>query len=163
MALTDLIPWGRQRSLAPTRFVEENDPFLALHRNMNRMLDDFSSSFGLPAMSRNAWQAGWPHIEVKNSDKEVAVIAELPGMEQKDVELSLLDGVLTLKGEKKSETENPLYSERWHGQFQRSIQLGPEIDPEKVNAAFKNGVLTVTLGKRPEAQSQVRRIAISAG
>jgi HSP20 family protein len=83
-------------------------------------------------------------------------------MEEKDVELSLRDGVLTLKGEKQAETNGSVYSERWHGSFQRSIDLGPDVDPDKVTASFKNGVLTVTLGKRPEAQSQVKRIPIKA-
>jgi HSP20 family protein len=161
MALTDLMPWNRHRAIAPARFTDEADPFLALHRGMTRMLDDFSSSFGVPAVG-TAMTAGWPRIEVKDGEKEVSVVAELPGLEQKDVELSLHDGLLTLKGEKKSESGNALYSERWHGQFQRSIQLGPEIDPENVSAAFKNGVLTVTLGKRAESQSAVKRIAITA-
>jgi HSP20 family protein len=104
---------------------------------------------------------GWPRVEVGENNNEVKVVAELPGMEQKDVEVSLHDGVLTLKGEKKSESDNALYSERWHGQFQRSPQLGPDVDPDKVNASFKNGVLAVTLAKRPEAQSQVKRIPIN--
>jgi HSP20 family protein len=90
------------------------------------------------------------------------VVAELPGMEEKDVELTLRDGVLTLKGEKQAETNGSVYSERWHGSFQRSIDLGPDVDPDKVRASFKNGVLTVTLGKRPEAQAQVKRIPIKA-
>ena len=68
---------------------------------------------------------------------------------------------MTLKGEKKTETNGAVYSERWHGAFERTVQLGPDVDPDKINAEFKNGVLTVTLGKRPEAQRQVKRIAIN--
>ncbi len=162
MALTDLIPWGRNRSLAPTRFSEDSDPFLSLHRDMNRVLDEFTRGFGVAAPSRSDWSAAWPHVEVNESDTEVKVAAELPGMEQKDIEVSLQDGMLMLKGEKKSESEGALYSERWHGQFQRSLQLGPDVDPDKVDASFKNGVLTVTMAKRPEAQRQVKRIPISS-
>lgn len=69
--------------------------------------------------------------------------------------------MLTLKGEKQAETNGSVYSERWHGSFQRSIDLGPDVDPSKVTASFKNGVLAVTLG-RPEAQTQVKRIPINA-
>ncbi len=161
MALTDLVtdwvPWGRNRALGNPRMADENDPFVALQRSMNRIFDDFSSGFGMPALTRGAW----PRVEIQAAGDAVKVIADLPGLEEKDIELSLHDGVLTLKGEKKSEREGALYSERWHGQFQRSVQLGPEVDPDNVNAAFKNGVLTVTIAKKPEARTQVRRIPIS--
>jgi HSP20 family protein len=144
-----------------SRFGEDSDPFVALQRNMNRILDDFTRGFGVPTPARFGVSGAWPHVEVSETEKEVKVVAELPGMEQNDIKLSLQDGVLTLTGEKKSESEGALYSERWHGQFKRSLQLGSDVDPEQVNAAFKNGVLTVTLAKRPEAQSQVKRIPIS--
>ena len=88
-------------------------------------------------------------------------MAELPSLEQKDIEVTLHDGMLTLKGEKQSESNGTVYSERWHGRFERSLQLGPDVDPDKVNAAFKNGVLTITVAKRPEAQRQVKRIPIT--
>lgn len=161
MALTDLVPWGRNHPANPQQFVEGGDSFLALHREMNRMLDNFARSFG---MSMPAQFGTWPHIEVSETDKEVKVVAELPGLEEKDVDVSLHEGLLTLKGEKKAESgDGKLYTERWHGQFQRSLQVGPDVDPDKVNAAFKNGVLTVTLAKRPDAQQRVKRIPISTG
>jgi HSP20 family protein len=163
MALTDLVPWGRNCSVATQRFSDDGDPLLALHREMNRMLDDFARGFGMGLPARFGASGTWPHVEVSETDKEVKVVAELPGLEQKDVEVSLHDGVLTLKGEKKQESDGTLYTERWHGQFQRSLQIGPDVDPDRVSAAFKNGVLTVTLAKRPEAQSQVKRIPISNG
>lgn len=160
MALTDLVPWGRNRSISSPRMPDDSDPFVALQQNMNRIFDDFSSGFGLPAVARGGWAGTWPRVEIHETGNAVKVTADLPGLEEKDIELSLHEGVLTLKGEKKSETENALYSERWHGQFQRSVQLGPEVDPENVTAAFKSGVLTVTLAKKPEAQTQVKRIPI---
>jgi len=163
MALTDLVPWGRNRSVAAPRLAEDGDPFLTLHREVNRMFDDFARGFGLGTPTRAGVSGTWPHVEVSETDREIKVIAELPGLEQKDVELSLHDGVLTLKGEKKSESNGALYSERWHGQFQRSLQLGSDPDPDKVTATFKNGVLTVLLAKRAEAQHQVKRIPIGNG
>ena len=162
MALTDLLPFGRNRSLVPG-VSEDRDPFFALHRDMNRLLDEFTRGFGVPSFARNSWASTWPHVEVSETDTEVKVAAELPGLEEKDVDLSLHDGVLTIKGEKTSQTEGALYSERWQGQFQRSIQVGPNVDPEKVTATFKNGVLSITLVKRVEAQAQVKRIPIAAG
>jgi HSP20 family protein len=161
MALTNLIPWGRDRSVTAPRFSEESDPFVALHRDVNRILDDFTRGFGVPTPARFGLAGSWPHVEVSETEKEVKVVADLPGMEQNDIKPWLQDGVLTLTGEKKSESDGALYSERWHGQFQRSLQLGPDVDPDQVSASFKNGVLTVILAKRPEAQSQAKRIPIS--
>ena len=160
MAITDLIPWTRTRTLPGSRQTEEH-PVLALHREMNRVFDNFFRGFDWP-MSTPAWSVGsWPHVEISDTGDAVKLVAELPGMEEKNIELTLHDGVLTLKGEKKSDTNGAVYSERWHGQFERTVQLGPDVDPDKVKAEFKNGVLTVTVGKRPEAQSQVKRIPIA--
>jgi HSP20 family protein len=142
---------------------DDGDPFLALHREVNRMFDDFARGFGMGLPARFGGATSWPHIDVSETDKEVKIAAELPGLDQKDVELSLADGVLTLKGEKKAERNGAQYSERWHGQFQRSLQIGPDVDPDKVTAGFKDGVLTITLAKRPEAQRQVKRIPIGNG
>lgn len=161
MAFSDLTPWAsRPQALSP-RSREEADPFQVLGREMNRLFDSFSRGFGFPAAARGGqWSGTWPRVEVSETDAEVKVVAELPGLEEKDVELTLRDGVLTIKGEKVSQSKGALYSERWHGQFQRSIQVGPAVDPDKVGAGFKNGVLSVTLVKRPEAQAQVKRIPI---
>ncbi len=161
MAITDLLPFARIRPLAAPPAAADGEAFFTLHRDMNRILDEFTRGFGMPSAPRPAWSATWPHIEISETEAEVRVVAEVPGLEENDIELSLHDGVLTLKGEKKAETKGPIYSERWQGQFQRSLQLGPDIDPEKVVASFKNGVLTVTLAKRAETQNPVKRIAIN--
>ena len=161
MPITDLIPWNRNRNMPAPRQGEEH-PFLALHREMNRMFDNFFRGFDGATSTTPGWSVGgWPHVEISETDNEVKLVAELPGIEEKDIELTLNEGMLTLKGEKKSETDGAVYSERWHGQFERTIRLGPDVDPDKVKAEFKNGVLTVTVGKRPEAQRQVKRIAIN--
>ena len=90
--------------------------------------------------------------------------AEVPGLEEKDIEVLLDDGVLTLKGEKRSETEdkNKQFSERFYGHFERRIPLGVEVEEDKVEARFKNGVLNVVLPKSPNSQSQVKRIEIKS-
>jgi HSP20 family protein len=160
MALTDLIPWPRGRSLE-TSFGDEHDPFTALQRDMNRLFDEFTRGFGMPSPNRPTWSTSWPHVDVSETPTEVTVTAELPGLEDKDVEVSLHDGRLTIKGEKTTQTEGSVYSERWQGKFRRSIQLGADVDPDKVTAGFRKGVLTVTCAKRPEAQTQVKKIPIS--
>ena len=160
MAIGDLIPWNRNRNVpAP----QQSDPFVTFRREMDRLFDNFFRGFDLPMIGTPGWSVGgWPHVEISETDSEVKLVAELPGMEQKDVDLTFNDGMLTLKGEKKAETNGAVYSERWHGQFERTVQLGPDVDPDKINAEFKNGVLTVTVGKRPEAQRQVKRITINS-
>lgn len=94
--------------------------------------------------------------------KEIKVNAELPGLEDKDVKIELTNGVLTISGEKKTEMEDKdrLFSERYYGRFERRIPV-EDVDEDEVSASFKNGVLTVTLPKAPQAQSKVKRIAVN--
>ncbi|HSK40438.1 MAG TPA: Hsp20/alpha crystallin family protein [Arenibaculum sp.] len=163
MSVRDLIPWGRERSPS-VRGGEIGDPFVSLHREMNRLFDDFFRGFDgrLPSVGSGGF--GWPQTDVVETDQEYRVTAELPGLEEKDVELTFQDGVLTLRGEKRTEHEDreTLHSERFHGRFQRSLAIGPDVDQDKVNASFRNGVLTVVLPKSPEAASKARRIRIEA-
>jgi len=159
MNLKSLVPWvARDRGDAAVRFTNDS-PIVAMHREMNRVFDDFFRGFDQPLSTRS--QTDWPRVEVRETDKEFKVHAELPGMEESDVEVTYDDGVLTLKGEKRAEEETPLYSERWAGSFERQIALNDKVDPNNVKATFKNGVLTVILGKKPEAQRQVKRIEIN--
>jgi HSP20 family protein len=104
-------------------------------------------------------------LELAETDKAVTVSAEIPGLDEKDVEVTLADGVLTIRGEKKSEIEDKQrqFSERSYGRFERRIAIGREVDEDKVEASFRNGVLTVTLPKTERAQSRARRIAINGG
>jgi HSP20 family protein len=163
MSVRDLVPWNRGRDVAVRRG-EEANPFLALHREMNRLFDDVFRGFDLTPFGFDRGferTIGWPNIEVSDTDKEMKVTAELPGLEQKDVELELANGVLAIKGEKKTETEGKdrLFSERYYGRFERRIPV-EDIDEEKVSASFRNGLLTVTLPKTAQAQREVKRIAI---
>jgi HSP20 family protein len=161
MALRDLIPWkDSSRNLAVQRN-ETGNPLLALHREMNRMFDEAFRSFDISSFGSSG-MIGWPSVELNETDKEVKVVAELPGLDQNDVALELSDGVLTISGEKKSETEDKqrFFSERYYGRFERRVPVD-DVDQEKVAASFKNGVLTVTLPKLPTAQRKVNRIAIN--
>ena len=163
MAVRDLIPWGRSGSSAPTRYGEGADPFVTLRREMDRLFDDAFRGFGVPSLGfgRNG---GWPSVEVSETDKDVTVTAELPGLDEKDVEVLLAEGVLTIRGEKKSETEDKdrHYSERYYGRFERRVALPGEVDEDKVQASFKNGILTVTMPKSAKAQEHVKRIPLNS-
>lgn len=167
MNVRDLIPWGRS-SQAPISYRDsEQNPFLALHREMNRLFDDAFRGFEprLPASFGNfpAFGGAWPNVEITDKDQEVLVTAELAGLEEKDVEILLDNGVLTLRGEKRAESEDKdkQFSERFYGRFERRIPLGYELDESKVDATFKNGLLRIVLPKTEKAQSAGKRIAIN--
>lgn len=164
MAITDLIPFGRSREMT-TRRSEDYNPIFTLHREMNCLFDDVFRGFdAAPFSSRFVEGAmNWPSIEVSATDKDVKVTAELPGLNENDVQVELANGVLSIKGEKKTETEDKdrRFSERYYGRFERRIPI-EDVDPDKVSAAFKNGVLTVTMPKLPQAESNVKRIAINS-
>jgi HSP20 family protein len=140
----------------------EGNPFLSLHREMNRLFDDAFRSFDVAPFG-SAHIMGWPNVEVSETDKEVKVTAELPGLEQKDVAVELANGMLTISGEKKSETEDKerRFSERYYGRFERRIPVD-DIETDKVDASFHNGVLTVKLPKSPTAKEKVKKIAIKS-
>jgi HSP20 family protein len=169
MNVRDLIPWGRDNGTrTPTLYRDgDRDPFLSLHREVNRLFDDVFRGFDspLPSLGRfSSFGGNWPSVEVSDGEKEIRVTAEVPGLDEKDIEVLLDDGVLTLKGEKRSDTEdkNRQFSERFYGIFERRIPIGYEVEDDKVDARFNNGVLTVTLPKTAKAQSQARRIEIKS-
>jgi len=165
MNMRDLIPWGRNHQATPSRYREEGDPFMTLHREMNRLFDDVFRSFDMAPFGALGRLAAWPSVEVVENDKDVRISAELPGLDEKDVEVLMGEGVLTIRGEKKSEVEDKerAFSERSYGRFERRIPLPWEVQEDKIDAAFRNGVLTVTLPKSAESRPQVKRIAINRG
>lgn len=168
MSVRDLIPWGRSGNQTPAVFRDDDrNPFLSLHREVNRLFDDVFRSFEsrLPAFGAlSSFGGGWPNVEISETDKEIKVTAEVPGLDENDVEVLLDGGVLTLRGEKRSETEDRdrQFSERFYGRFERRIPLGVEVEEDAVDARFRNGVLSIVLPKSARAQSQVKRIAIKS-
>ncbi|MBO1905742.1 Hsp20/alpha crystallin family protein [Microvirga sp. 3-52] len=165
MNMRDLIPWGRNQQTTPSRYRDEGDPFLTLHREMNRLFDDVFRGFDMVPFGGMSRMAGWPHMEVVENDKDVRISAELPGLEDKDVEILMGDGVLTIRGEKKSEIEDKerAFSERTYGRFERRIPLAWEVEEDKIDASFRSGVLTLTLPKSAESRPEARRITINRG
>ena len=168
MNMRDLIPWGRNPQTTPSRYREEGDPFMTLHREMNRLFDDVFRTFDMAPFGLSGStgrMGGWPHVEVVESDKDIRVSAELPGMDEKDVEVLMGDGVLTIRGEKKSEIDDKdrAFSERYYGRFERRIPLAWDVEEDKIDASFRNGVLTVTMPKSAQSQPNVKRIAVNSG
>jgi HSP20 family protein len=162
MAIKDLIPWNNRGREAAFQRASDVHPFFTLHREMNRMFDDVFRGFDLAPFGTTLApdRLGWPRIDIDETDKEVRVTAELPGLDDKDVSLEIANGVLSISGEKKLELEDKArrFSERYYGRFERRIPL-EHVDEDKASAAFKNGVLTITVPKSAEANN-VRRIAI---
>ena len=140
----------------------EWDPFTPLRREMERLFDSFGRDYRWPAPMGHGAMA--PSIDVSETDNELKVEAELPGVDEKDVEVTISENLLTIKGEKKAEKEEKKKDfhlvERSYGAFARSVNLPFAADPGKSKASFKNGVLTVTLPKPPEAKTKAKKIAI---
>src|ERR1700758_3620146 len=163
MGIRDLVPWTKDRQLSTGQ--QALDPFLTLHREMNRLFDDVFRGFGplsrvgSPLMEG---QFGWPRLELSETDKAVTVSAELPGLSEKDVQVEIANGVLSIRGEKKTERSNgsKFFSERYYGSFERQIPL-EGVEENKAQADFKNGVLTVTLPKSEQSNRNVKHIAIN--
>ncbi len=162
--IRDLLPSVWRRGESPLRKDEEH-PFYALQREMDKVFDNFFRSFDLaPFGQRESSSTFYPSIDVKDGEKEVIVKAELPGMEEKDVEVSLSDDALTISGEKKEEREEKgrdyWHKETSYGSFRRVIPLPDGLDAEKADARFKNGVLTITLPKLEAKLAKSKKIAI---
>lgn len=161
MAFRDLIPWTKNQELAPAR--DNFDPFLTLHREMNRLFDEVFRGFGSTGLSPvMEGRFGWPKVELSESDRALTISAELPGMTEKDVQIEIANGILTIRGEKKSERdgEGKYFTERYYGAFERQIPLD-DVQEDKAQASFKNGVLTISLPKSDKPREGVRRIAIN--
>jgi HSP20 family protein len=138
---------------------------------MDRLFDSFMGGLPtFPSMFGPSGTRGFgltPSLDVKETDKDIVVEAELPGLEDKDISLTMQNGVLTIKGEKRldhdEQREDYHVMERRYGSFQRSLQVPDTVDEDKVDARFENGVLTITLPKRPEAAKEQRKIDIKKG
>jgi len=164
MQIKDLIPWSRKEvEGAPSRRSEE--PVLSLQREMNRVFESFWNRFERPLMGVDGG-FGAPRADVVETEKAVEVSVELPGLDAKDLQVSLTEDVLTIKGEKKAEREESAtgryLSERSYGSFYRAISLPPGVATDGAKAEFKKGVLTVSLPKTPEAQAKVKKIEVTS-
>jgi HSP20 family protein len=148
--MKSLIPWRRTTGLL--------EPFRL------EMEDLFERFFGLEEGGNGSAKAWAPRVDVEETDKEILVKADLPGVDPKDVDIAVAEGALVLKGEKKEVKEEKKKNyhrvERFAGQFYREIPLPAGTDAEKISAASAKGVITVTIPKKPEAQP--KKIAVKA-
>jgi len=162
MALRDLAPWHHGKSAGTPALSD-------LHREVDRVFDNFWSNFGAPSLFGDSGGVLGVDLKVDTSedDKAYHVTAELPGMSEKDVEVTFADNTLTISGEKKEEKEvrekDYHRRERSFGSFRRSFTLPAEVDEEKISAAFKDGVMTIELPKSKTARKQAKKITISRG
>jgi HSP20 family protein len=128
------------------------------------MFDGFFDGFGRSGRSLTGWSDVTPTMDLAESDKEILITAELPGLDEKDFEVTVAGDVLTLKGEKKSEHEqrngDSYYAERRYGSFSRSVRLPFEVKDEAVEAKYDKGVLTVRVPKPADLQRPVKRIEV---
>ena len=143
------------------------EPFASFRQEMDKLFDDFfAPARGAAAPSGNGGGIIRPSIEMKEDDKAYHVTAELPGLDMKDIAIDMRENTLSISGEKKSEKtetrDQTHYTERSYGRFERVVALPEEVDTDKVDASFKNGVLTINLPKNPKAQEKTRHIQIKA-
>ncbi len=150
--MTSIIPWVRSSS----------NPLSQFRSELQEMFDRFSDDLSFPnGDALKAWQ---PRVDVEETDKEITVKADLPGVDPKDIEVQVVNGVLTLKGEKKEEKEEKKKNyhrvERFVGSFYRAIPLPAGADADKVVATTTKGVITVTVPKK--AEMQPKKIAVKS-
>lgn len=160
MAIKDIVPFGKKN--VPGRH-EEDHPFAVLRREMDSLFDNFFRSFDLEPFGGR--ERGFsPKVDISENDKEINISAELPGMDEKDIDISLQDDVLSIKGEKKEEKEDKgkdyYRMERVYGSFIRTIPLPAEVETDKIAARFRKGVLSITLPKTARAVQETKKIAV---
>ncbi len=154
------------KDLLPSIWKRDDNPVYSLQKEMNTIFDDFFKRSDLMPFEREPKRFGTfsPSVDVKDNSKDVTIKAELPGMDEKDIEVSLTEGAITIKGEKKEEKEdkgkNYYRMERSYGSFSRTIPLPTGIDSEKASAVFKKGVLTITIPKTEEAKAKIKKIKV---
>ncbi len=167
--MNHILPWKKRRE--ETALSPADAPAALLHSRMNDLMDEFFREFETPwgglMPSPGRGGARFPSLDVSETDTEIQVHAELPGMSEKDIEVTLDDGSLTLHGEKKQEREDKSRTyhvvERSWGEFHRVIPIPSGVDTGKVKATFKDGILRVTLPKTEDARSRKKVVTVQAG
>ncbi len=145
------------------------DPFYRLQHEMNRLFDDAFGGSGLPAAFRPGEDgARFPKLDVHESDAAIDIEAELPGVNEDDLDVQITDNLLTIRGEKKFERKDEKdgeykLMERSYGSFSRSMSLPFSVNPDAVEATFRDGVLKLTLPKPSDAVERARKISIKRG
>ena len=161
MNLKSLIPVGRDRGIAAPA-----NPFMSLQREIDRLFDDFSRGFPTFPSFGDGKAELLPSMDVTETDKQIQITAELPGLEEKDVQINVADNLLTIRGEKKSEKEEKdkdyRLIERSYGSFERTLELPDGVNADAIQASIAKGVLTVTVPKPAPAQSKKIEVKAAA-
>jgi HSP20 family protein len=169
MASRSLTPYSQNTQMS--RWGGNTDPFRAMRHEMNRLFGDAFGGFGLPtlfgaALGQMPAETLAPQMNVSETEQEIHITAELPGIDPKDVEVLLADDRLTIRGEMRAERDekdrNYHVMERSQGAFSRSLRLPFAADPSQVKAEFKNGVLTLTIQKPKEVLEKQHRIEVQS-
>src|SRR5882757_7250400 len=160
MAIRDLIPFSRESGMTPSPWRDEWSSVGSFRREMDRLFDDLVRA---PTFTRfgelgGGLSTGFPRLDVKEKDDELLITAEVPGLTEKDVDLIVDNGMLTISGEKKGEKEEKGYSERFYGRFERQVPLPTSVDEAHCRADFNDGLLTIHLPKSREAEASKKRI-----
>ncbi|NNE40371.1 MAG: Hsp20/alpha crystallin family protein [Marinicaulis sp.] len=156
--------FNRSRNAPTLRESDRADPFVQFHHEMNRLFDDFFDDFGAPSYFTGDRDASRPiHIDIHDKGKAFEIEAELPGVDEDDIDVELVDNVLTIQGKKNYEKtdQDGDFVSRGVSSFHRSMSLPFDVDPDEINAKFKNGVLKLRLRKPPELESRRKKISIS--
>ncbi|HMO51937.1 MAG TPA: Hsp20/alpha crystallin family protein [Kiritimatiellia bacterium] len=167
----NLIPWRKKKHEVEVLRPEQDDPTYDLTRGMADMMDHFfrrfDADFGGSLLRGDFASSATPRLDIAETGEEVTVTADLPGLDEKDIQVSLDGDLLTLRGERRHEHEDKRKNyhriERSYGSFVRTVALPEGIDRDNVKASFKKGVLTVTIGKTPGAKPSRRRIPVQTG
>lgn len=171
MAFENLVPWRRGTSLSPSVSSNPFSSISSLQREMNRMFSNLWSQPSLMptgALSEEASGFFYPDVEMSETDGHIEVSAELPGVNEKDIDVTLSpDGnTLSIRGEKKIKTEKKdadyYCAERAYGAFRRTMSLPSSVDPDQVDAKFHSGVLEIKLNKTDDTSKGVKHIDIKA-
>ncbi|HON37997.1 MAG: Hsp20/alpha crystallin family protein [Desulfomonilia bacterium] len=164
--MRSLTPWRWGRRSVPVSREIETHPLDMFQREMNRLFDDFFKGFGLRPFGEEMEAAGafYPQVDMTEDENSIYITAELPGIDEKDIDINLSRDSLTIKGEKREEREEKgkesYYMERSFGAFSRVIPIPVEVNPDKAEATFKKGVLNITLPKVEKEKKEQRKIKI---
>lgn len=166
MKITDLVPWRGSRRDVPAR-TSRMDPVGALQLDVDRAFDNFWRMVRFPLPDFGSLDQTEVRVDVSDDGKAVTVAAELPGMTESDVDVSVDGGFLRIRGEKKSDRKTDedgvSIRERTYGFVERVVPLPDGVEPDAAKATFKNGVLTVVIPKSAEARTDRKRISVQAG
>ena len=171
MSIKDILPWKRKKDSVPVRREQGDDALESLRRDLNSLVDEFLTPLagrrpgvgGFAGMPAGAYV---PRVDLTENDKEVVVSIELPGVDEKDVDLTLDGRNLVVRGEKKEEDESregdTYRYERTYGSFQRVVPLPEGLDEDKAGARFRKGVLTVRIPRSTESRNRRKKVVVES-